>query len=115
MSVAWPAMRFSVESTIFSRSAASLLKSGGRFYVVYLAERLADLLTEMRCARLEPKRLRMVHSREGAPARMVLVEGRKDGNPGMTVEAPLAIYLGEGREYTEEVLAMYEMNGTRDE
>lgn len=98
----------------FLRAAAFLLKAGGRFYVVYLAERLAELLTEMRSVKLEPKRLRMVHSREGAPARMVLVEGRKGGNPGMTVEAPLIVYEGEGREYTEEVLAMYEMNGTRD-
>lgn len=92
----------------FLRTAAVLLNSGGGFYIVYLAERLAELLSGMRCFRLEPKRLRMVYSREGAPARMVLVEGRKDGNPGMIVEAPLVVYLGEGRDYSEEVLAMYE-------
>jgi tRNA1Val (adenine37-N6)-methyltransferase len=91
----------------FLRAAAFLLNSGGGFYIVYLAERLAELLSGMRCFRLEPKRLRTVHSREGVPARMVLVEGRKNGSPGMVVEAPLVVYLGEGREYSEEVLAMY--------
>ncbi len=96
----------------FLRSAAFLLKNGGRFYVVYLAERLAELLTKMRCFRLEPKRLRMVHSRVGEAARMVLVEGRKHGRAGLIVEAPLIIYKGEGRDYTEEVLAMYGMSVT---
>jgi tRNA1Val (adenine37-N6)-methyltransferase len=99
----------------FLRAAAFLLNEGGRFYVVYLAERLAELLAGMRCFRLEPKRLRMVHSREGEPARMVLVEGRKNGKPGLIVEPPLIVYAGEGRDYTEEVLAMYGMNETRDE
>ena len=91
----------------FLRAAATLLNSGGRFYVVYLAERLAELLARMCSFRLEPKRLRMVHSRAGESARMVLVEGRKNGKPGMNVEPPLIIYKAGERDYTEEVLAMY--------
>ena len=91
----------------FLRAAAFLLNSGGRFYVVYLAERLVELMSGMRCFRLEPKRLRMVHSREGGSAKMVLVEGRKNSKPGLVVEAPLIVYKGDGRDYTEEVLSMY--------
>ena len=98
----------------FLNAAASLLKSGGRFYIVYLADRVAELLSEMRSCRLEPKRLRTVHPHEGEAARMVLVEGRKGGRQGMVVEAPLIIYKGEGRDYTEEVLAMYENKVTSD-
>jgi tRNA1Val (adenine37-N6)-methyltransferase len=94
----------------FLSAAFCLLKAGGHFYIVYLAERIVELLSEMRSCRLEPKRLRMVHSREGDAARMVLVEGRKAGKPGMVVEAPLIIYAGEGRDYSGEVLAMYEGN-----
>ncbi len=93
----------------FLRSAAALLRSGGRFYVVYLAERLTELLSQMRTFGLEPKRLRTVHSRTGEPARMALVEGCKKSKPGMAVEAPLIVYAGQGRSYTEEVLAMYKM------
>ncbi len=87
----------------FLRAAAFLLRNGGRFYLVYLAERLAELLDGMRTYRLEPKRLRLVHSRAGAAAKLVLVEGRKNGRPGVTVEAPLIVYReGKAREYTAE-------------
>jgi tRNA1Val (adenine37-N6)-methyltransferase len=91
----------------FLLAASFLLKRGGRFFIVYLAERLPELMSEMRNFRLEPKRMRMVHSRCGSSARMVLVEGRKNGKPGVAVEAPLIVYQGEGRDYTAEVLSMY--------
>jgi tRNA1Val (adenine37-N6)-methyltransferase len=91
----------------FLRAAASLLGSGGRFCIVFLAERLAELLAGMRVVRLEPKRLRLVHSRAADAARLVLVEGRRDAGPGLQVEAPLILYKGEGRAYSEEVLTMY--------
>jgi tRNA1Val (adenine37-N6)-methyltransferase len=93
----------------FLRTASGLLGSGGRFYIVYLAERLAELLAEMRCFKLEPKRLRMVYSRGGEKARIVLVEGRKDGKPGLEVEAPLIVYDGPNRDYSAEMLEIYEM------
>ncbi len=89
----------------FLAAAAFLLNNGGRFYIVYLAERLAELLEGMRARRLEPKRLRCVHARPGDKARMVLVEGRKGGRPGLTVEAPLFVY--DGKEYSAEVLELY--------
>jgi len=89
----------------FLAAAASLLKQGGRFYIVYLAERLAELLAAMRRERLEPKRLRCVHSRAAEEARMVLVEGRKGGRSGLTVAPPLFVY--EGKRYSDEVLAIY--------
>jgi tRNA1Val (adenine37-N6)-methyltransferase len=92
----------------FLRAASFLLRQGGRFYVVYLAERMGELLATMRQERLEPKRLRCVHSRIGKGARMVLVEGRKDGGEGLVEEPPLFIY--DGNSYTEEVLAMYGEN-----
>lgn len=88
----------------FLRAAASLLNHGGRVYLVYLAERLAELLAEMRACGLEPKRLRLVHSRRDEVAKLVLVEGRKHARPGLRVEAPLIVYAGgEGRDYTAEM------------
>lgn len=95
----------------FLRAANLLLKANGRFYMVHLAERLAELLAEMRGYLLEPKRLRMVHSRAGDGARLILVEGRKNARPGLKVEPPLFIYQGSGREYTEEVRGMYGLKG----
>lgn len=95
----------------FLRAAAFLLNNGGRFFIVYLAERLVELLDGMRTCRLEPKCLRLVHSRRGDPAKLVLVEGRKNARPGVKVEAPLVIYLeGKGREYTEEMRKIFAMS-----
>lgn len=91
----------------FLSAASYLLCNGGRFAIVYLAERLAELLDGMREFRLEPKRLRCVHSRLGAPAKMVLVEGRKCGGPGMVLEPPLYVYRSNERDYSDEVLALY--------
>ncbi|HEY7746126.1 MAG TPA: tRNA1(Val) (adenine(37)-N6)-methyltransferase [Desulfuromonadales bacterium] len=90
----------------FLRAASYLLKNGGRFYIVFLAERLAELLAGMRELRLEPKRLRCVHSRAGERGSLVLVEGRKGGRSGLAIEPPLYVYAGEG--YSAETLAIYE-------
>jgi len=95
----------------FLRATDCMLKSGGSFYVVYLAERLTELLTGMALFKLEPKRLRCVHSSRGQTASLILVEGRKDGKSGMKVETPLVVYKGEGRDYTDEVLTMYGLGG----
>lgn len=92
----------------FVAAAGWLLKNGGRFAIVYLAERLSELIVQMGAVGIEPKRLRMVHPRRCEPAKMILVEGRKRGHPGLTVERPLYVYKGAGRDYSDEVLSMYE-------
>lgn len=89
----------------FLRASAHLLKRGGRLYLVFLAERLAELLEGMRREKVEPKRLRCVHPRLGEAARMVLVEGRLGGRGGLVLEAPLYVY--EGDRYSAEILALY--------
>lgn len=96
----------------FLQASNRLLDRGGSLFLIFLAERLAELLGGMSRLNLEPKRLRLVHSRQGQAAKLVLVEGRKEARPGMQVEPPLFIYTGEGRDYTDEVLEMY--GETRD-
>jgi len=89
----------------FVAAAAYLLGSGGRCYLVYLAERLAELLDHLRQVGLEPKRLRCIHSRRGQTARMILVESRRAGGVGLTIESPLYVYDGE--DYSAEVSSCY--------
>ena len=55
----------------------------------------------MRDTHLEPKRLRLVHHDCASEAFLLLIEGRKDGRPGLRVERPFLIRDGSGRE-TEE-------------
>jgi tRNA1Val (adenine37-N6)-methyltransferase len=88
------------------RVSRRLLKTGGRFLAVYAADRIADLLWHMRAERIEPKRLRTIHSRAGKEARLVLVEGTRDGGPGMVVSPPLTVYADHGG-YSPEVEAMF--------
>ena len=89
----------------FLGAAAFLLRNKGRMALVYTVERCADLFYALRQARLEPKRLRMVHSFRDVEASLVLVESVKGGRPGLTVEQPLTIYR-RGKEYSAEVAAM---------
>lgn len=86
----------------FLDSSRYLLKNGGRFYAIYLAERLPELLSKMSSMKIEAKRLRCVYPRAGADANLILIEGRRSGRPGLTVADPLYIYDGE--DYSEEVL-----------
>ena len=81
-------------------AAARLLRYGGRFAVVFRPDRLVDLTDTLRQNRLEPKRLRFVqHTAAGAPS-LLLLEARKGGRPGLTVEPPLLHYT-DGAESAE--------------
>jgi tRNA1Val (adenine37-N6)-methyltransferase len=78
------------------RSAASLLKYGGRLYLVHRPHRLADVMAGLREHRLEPKRLRAVHPSEGKDAALVLIEAALYGNVWMTVMPPLILDKDDG-------------------
>lgn len=86
-------------------AAARLLKRAGRLALIYPSERMADLMAEMRAANIEPKVLRMIHSRADAGAKLVFVEGSLGGNPGLRVGPPLVIYGKDGK-YSPEVERM---------
>ncbi|MFA5700019.1 MAG: tRNA1(Val) (adenine(37)-N6)-methyltransferase [Desulfuromonas sp.] len=76
----------------FIRAAARLLRPGGTLSMVHLPERFVDIVTAMRLCGLEPRRVRMVHSRRGEQARLLLIEARRGAGQGMVVEPPLYIY-----------------------
>ena len=75
----------------FLASAFALLKNGGKLFVIYPANALAELFAALQQARLEPKRIRFVYSKAGEDALRVLVEAKKDGKPGLVVEPPLFV------------------------
>ncbi len=72
-------------------AAARVLRYGGSFALVHRPERLTDLLCELRANGTEPKRARfVVQSTFDAPT-LVLIEARRGGKPGLTIEPPLVI------------------------
>jgi tRNA1Val (adenine37-N6)-methyltransferase len=91
-----------------AHSAAHLLKCRGSFCVVYPASRLSELMAVLRTTRLEPRTARMVHSRAGRPAKLVLLQAVKRAPPGLTVLPPLVIHADDEQAFSREVSAMVE-------
>lgn len=87
-------------------AAAYLLRWGGSFCLVHRPERLTDLLCAMRDAAIEPKRLRLVCKQPEAAPSLILLEGRRGGKPGLSIEAPLILQKADGSP-TAELNAIY--------
>jgi len=83
----------------FLRAATHAVRPSGRVFAIYPARRLVELIFQMRRHHLEPKRLRMVHSRRETAGEFILVEGRPGAGEELTVLPPLFIYAAE-QEYT---------------
>lgn len=89
--------------------ASRNLKFGGLFFMVHRPERLCDIVSFMRESNIEPKRIRPVHSYGDKGPVMLLIEGRKGGNPKLIFENPLVIY-NENGDYTDEINNIYGRN-----
>lgn len=70
------------------------------------AERLAELMSLMRENKVEPKRLRLVCKRPEKSPWLVLVEGRRCGNTGLTIEPTLFVEDEQGN-FSPEMLEIY--------
>lgn len=88
------------------KGSSRLLKSGGRFYMVHRPHRLTDIMVKLREHRLEPKKIRFVHSYADKEPSMILIEAVRSGNPMVKVLPPLVIYKEDGV-YTEEIYNIY--------
>ena len=87
------------------KTSAKLLTPGGRLCMCQRPERLAELITLMSRYKIEPKRLRTVSKTYGSAPWLFLLEGRRGGGTGMTVEPTL--YLYENGELSEEMEKIY--------
>jgi tRNA1Val (adenine37-N6)-methyltransferase len=86
-------------------AARRVLRTGGKFVIVYTAERMSEALNRMQAAGIEPKFCRMIHSGSTTNAKLVLVEGHKGARPGMVVAPPLFVYRKNGT-FTAEIERM---------
>ena len=96
--------RHEIKATLYDvvETARRMLRISGRFISVYPAERMTDILAQMRLSSIEPKFLRMIHSGWDTEAKLILVEGIKGGRAGIKIGPPLIIYSKDGS-YTDEV------------
>lgn len=87
-------------------TSAGILGDLGRIFLIFHPSRLHELLSRMEERSLHPERIRFVHGSMRKEAKMVLVEGRKNGKGDIKVEPPLVVYERVG-EYTEEMKRIY--------
>lgn len=80
-----PARMEREELDALCRAAARLLRNGGRFALSFPTQRMVDLLETMRRWDLEPKRLKLLSHTPTKPPYALLVEGVRQGKPGLQV------------------------------
>lgn len=82
------------------------LRWGGAFSMVHRPERLSEIFCTMTEFGIEPKRLRTVTHRADKAPSLVLIEGRRGGKRGLSIERPLILTEVDGSD-SEEVRRIY--------
>ena len=82
--------------------AKKLLKNNGNIAIVHRPERLIDIIEEMRKNNIEPKKIQFVYPDINKESNILLIEGVKNGKPGLKILKPLYSHLDNG-EYTDEI------------
>lgn len=90
-------------------AARHLVKYRGRFAMVHLPERMAEIMVAMCEQGIEPKRLQLVYPRLNKKPNMVLIEGVRGAKPGIEVLPPLLVYKKDGN-YSEDIMKLYEQD-----
>ena len=93
-------IKLNVEEVI--KISRKLLKNNGVLGIVHRPERLVDILDIMRKYNIEPKKVRLVYPKKDKDANILLIEGAKNGNPGIKILPPLYSHNEDGS-YTEEI------------
>jgi len=87
--------------------AKKLLKNHGVIAIVHRPERFVEVVEEMKKNNIEPKRVQFVYPKKNMEANIMLIEGSKNGKPGLKILPPIYSHLDNG-EYTEEVKKYFE-------
>ena len=70
----------------FLRAAFLLIKNGGKCFLCYPCDRLAEAIAALKAQRLEPKRLCLIAADPGKAPYLALLECKKLGNTGLRME-----------------------------
>lgn len=86
--------------------AYKILKLNGKFVFCFPATRLIEAICILRDNRMEPKRLRFIHSHIDKSPYIFLMEASKCGKPFLNIYPPLICYTS-GSNMTEELKRIY--------
>lgn len=87
--------------------ARKLLKNNGVIAIVHRPERFLDVVMEMKNNNIEPKRVQFIYPKTNMEANIMLIEGTKNGNPGLKILPPIYSHKENG-EYTDTVKKYFE-------
>ena len=87
-------------------AAKYLCRWGGAFALVHRPERLSEIFCALTKHGLEPKRLRMVQYKATQAPNLVLIEARRGGKSGLSIEKPLILCTDDGED-TSEIKEIY--------
>lgn len=93
--------------------ARKILKNNGYLSIVHRPERLIEIIECMKKNNIEPKKIRFVYPYPNKSANILLLEGSKNGKPGLKVLDPLYVY-NESGEYTKEVSSYFSEGGNNE-
>ena len=83
-----------------------MLKNNGRFAMVHRTDRLMEIIDIMKKNHIEPKKIRFIYPNNKKNSDLLLIEGIKNGKPGLKLLPPLFVY-DENNKYTKEISDMF--------
>lgn len=86
--------------------AKKLLKNNGNIAIVHRTDRLIDIIECMRKNNIEPKRIQFVYPKKNKESNILLIEGTKNGKPGIKIMDSLYVHNTDGS-YTNELLEYF--------
>lgn len=90
-------------------SAAKLLKIKGKFFIIYPASRLDQLLITLKQNNFSIKRMQMVYPKINKNANSILIEAVFNTNNGLIIEPPLICH-NDDNSYNSEIAKWYNKN-----
>ena len=91
---------------VFSISK-KLLKNNGIISIVHRPERLIEIIESMKKNNIEPKKIRFVYPKKNSDCNIILIEGAKNGKPGLKILPPLYVHDENGN-YLDEIQDMFQ-------
>lgn len=86
--------------------AKKLLKNNGNIAIVHRTDRLIDIIETMKKNNIEPKKIRFIYPKLESESNILLIEGVKNGKPGIKILDPIYTHDDTG-EYTKEIMEYF--------
>lgn len=86
-----------------------LLKNNGHFSIIFRSDRINEVLHLLTKYKLEPKRLKNIHTKYGQNSKITIIESIKNAEKGINIEFPIFVYdeNGNKNEYIKKLYNNY--------